>query len=99
MVQSEANRSVKRQSALNDIAEIRRGQNTPKAQRHRMLELEDTSFSIIYGSKKNSLDLTAKCPNEYRIWVLALERLVECRDDTARSDSLKAFSDHSSAWY
>jgi len=42
--------------------------------------LEKASFSIIYGSKLNTLDLVAKSAEEAQLWVKGLKGLMKARD-------------------
>ncbi|GAB5371216.1 hypothetical protein AAMO2058_001560400 [Amorphochlora amoebiformis] len=61
------------------ITSIQRGQNTAKFQRHPSPELERTSFSVIYTNKKgkeDSLDVVAKDPKEFKIWLVGLKELL-----------------------
>ncbi len=59
-----------------DINEIVMGQQTSKFKRHAAPELARSSFSIIYGRRKKSLDLIAIQPREFKIWITGLRELI-----------------------
>jgi len=69
------------QIPLDSVTEIKFGQQTANFHRHRAPELEKSSFSIIYENGHKTLDLIAKDPNEYRMWVEGLKSLLRlCKD-------------------
>ena len=63
---------------LESISAIPTGQTTPTFAKHRAVELESMSFSLLYteGGRERSLDLTAKDKNEMNVWVKGLEKFV-----------------------
>ena len=64
---------------LVSITSIVLGQSTPSFQRHRAVELESMSWSILYTDERGrerSLDLTAKDRNELHVWYEGLSRAV-----------------------
>ena len=64
---------------LQAITAIATGQTTPTFAKHKAVELESMSFSVLYveGGRERSLDLTAKDKNELNVWVRGLERMVK----------------------
>ena len=66
---------------LETITAITTGQATATFAKHKAVELESMSFSVLYcsteGGKERSLDLTAKDKNELNVWVKGLERMVK----------------------
>eukprot|EP00466_Bigelowiella_natans_P015963 jgi/Bigna1/127576/aug1.4_g2284 len=63
---------------FSQIIEVRKGQTTAKFKRHPAPSLERSSLSIMYltkKGKKDSLDIIAKDPRSYQIWILGLSRL------------------------
>jgi hypothetical protein len=54
---------------LSDVDDIRTGQTTPNFERHRAPELARSSFSLIYRNRRETLDLIAKDPNEFKLWI------------------------------
>jgi len=69
------------QISLDSVTEIKFGQQTTNFHRHRAPELEKSSFSLIYENGHKTLDLIAKDPNEYRIWVEGLKSLLRLSKD------------------
>ena len=61
---------------LTEVDEIVLGQQTSIFERHRAPELNNASFSIVYGGHKRTLDLIAKTPYDFALWTTALTKLV-----------------------
>jgi len=69
------------QISLDSVTELKLGQHSANFHRHRAPELEKSSFSIIYENGHKTLDLIAKDPNEYRMWIEGLKGLLRlCKD-------------------
>lgn len=64
------------QVRLRDIDEIVLGQKTANFRRHPAPELERISFSILYGGRKNTLDLVAGDTTVYAYWTRTLQDLI-----------------------
>lgn len=71
---------------LREITDIRMGQTTSNFARHPTPKLARVSFSLMYrgGSAQNpkSLDLVAKDPNEFSIWIAGIQ--VACHTNFTR---------------
>jgi hypothetical protein len=63
------------QVRLTDVDAIVLGQTTENFERHRAPELARSSFSLYYRSRRETLDLIAKDPNEFKIWTQGLIEL------------------------
>lgn len=69
---------------LSQIDSIVEGQTTAAFAKHRAVELEGNSFSILYRTvdgKSKSLDLTAKDLNEMKIWIGGLQKMIRLMQD------------------
>lgn len=73
---SKAKKLKDTQVDIESINEVRIGQTTPNFAKHPAPELVKSSFSVFYDNRRKSLDLVAKDPNEFRIWVDGLRALV-----------------------
>jgi len=60
---------------LDEVTEIRLGQTTPVFLHYRLPMLEHLSFSLVYGPKGSSLDLTCKDEFEFDHWVTGLKAI------------------------
>eukprot|EP00922_Rhytidocystis_sp_ex-Travisia-forbesii_P006248 GHVS01009054.1.p1 GENE.GHVS01009054.1~~GHVS01009054.1.p1 ORF type:complete len:1032 (+),score=217.95 GHVS01009054.1:80-3175(+) len=61
---------------LREVSELRLGQTTPIFSAYKLPMLEHLSFSVIYGAKNNTLDLTCKDEFEFDYWVAGLKAVV-----------------------
>jgi len=62
---------------IKEIHEIAQGQTTDIFKKCKQMALAKASFSVIYGGKRQSLDVVAKSPDEAKMWVTGLRKLVE----------------------
>jgi hypothetical protein len=61
---------------LKDIQKLQKGQSTAVFSKHNVKSLERSSFSLIYDNGKRTLDLIAKDPNDFTVWVHGLKVLM-----------------------
>ena len=62
---------------LYHVDELRLGQTTANFARHPAMDLDKSSFSLIYDHGRSTLDLIAKDPNEFKVWTKGLEALLK----------------------
>lgn len=60
---------------LDEVTEIRLGQTTPVFLHYRLPMLEHLSFSLVFGPKGSTLDLTCKDEFEFDLWVTGLKAI------------------------
>eukprot|EP00005_Dracoamoeba_jomungandri_P003344 CAMPEP_0174255280 /NCGR_PEP_ID=MMETSP0439-20130205/4627_1 /TAXON_ID=0 /ORGANISM="Stereomyxa ramosa, Strain Chinc5" /LENGTH=558 /DNA_ID=CAMNT_0015337397 /DNA_START=161 /DNA_END=1838 /DNA_ORIENTATION=+ len=71
---------------IEDIKEIRLGQNTKNFKRVKRKEYDNLAFSVIYDDNK-TLDIVCKDKRELSIWVIGLETLLYDRDSISLKDA------------
>src|ERR1700694_5323944 len=81
--------TVDTQVDIQDIDEVRLGQTTSVFQKHKAPELSKSSFSVMYHHHGKSLDVIAKDPNEFRIWVSGIRELIRLTKNGTNIRDLK----------